>query len=114
MMEAPANALIPDDDDSESVDGSLDEDTSLQLTKRESTTSSDSSVIDTDSGVLTGDGASSGALETELAYAEHTTFEPASSNNGISLPLWQLQAALAALAIAAIGAWAGLRRARGG
>jgi hypothetical protein len=27
--------------------------------------------------------------------------------------LWQLQIALAALAIAAIGAWAGLRRARG-
>ena len=35
------------------------------------------------------------------------------AGKGISIPLWQLQLALAALAVAAIGAWAGLRRARG-
>lgn len=34
-------------------------------------------------------------------------------DDGISLPLWQLQVAFAALAVAAIGAWAGLRRVRG-
>ncbi|MDA1280304.1 MAG: hypothetical protein O3B95_09755 [Chloroflexi bacterium] len=34
----------------------------------------------------------------------------AGTNDGISLPLWQLQVAFAALAIAAIGAWLGLRR----
>lgn len=39
--------------------------------------------------------------------------EPTQMNDCISLPLWQLQIALAALAVAAIGAWAGLRRVRG-
>jgi hypothetical protein len=95
MMEAPTNALIPDVDEAASVAGSLDQDSSLQQAQRDSISPVDSS-------------------EAELAYAEDTAFEPASSNDGISLPLWQLQAALAALAIAAIGAWAGLRRAHGG
>ena len=57
------------------------------------------------------DGAALGAAEGAAAGAA----DGAASNEGkgISLPLWQLQIALAALAIAAIGAWAGLRRARG-
>lgn len=36
----------------------------------------------------------------------------AGDDDGIKLPLWQLQIALAALALAVIGAWAGLRRVR--
>jgi hypothetical protein len=108
MMEASADVQSTNAVDSASIAGSLDEDASIQQTQR------NTGETDTDSGVLAGDGASSIAPEAELAYAEDTAFEPASSNDGISLPLWQLQAALAALAIAAIGAWAGLRRARGG
>ena len=50
-----------------------------------------------------------------LAYGQETSpqLQSPTSDDGISLPLWQLQVALAALALAAIGAWAGLRRARG-
>ncbi len=48
--------------------------------------------------------------ETEIRFVE----QPAvGAKNGITLPLWQLQVALAALAVAVIGAWAGLRRVRG-
>ena len=68
---------------------------------------------DTDVDVLAGDGSSSIEAEAELAHAQDTTFELVPSNNGISLPLWQLQASLVVLAISAIGAWAGLRRIRG-
>ena len=108
MLEAPTNAISPDADDSDStVFGSYDEDSSVtqaQLESRE---------FHTDAGVLPGDGSSSIESETEFAYAQDTTFELVPSNNGISLPLWQLQASLVALAIAAVGAWAGLRRTRG-
>jgi hypothetical protein len=48
-----------------------------------------------------------GTADAELA-AQNTSLD-----DGISLPLWQIQIALAALALAAIGAWAGIRRARG-
>ena len=108
MLEAPTNAISPDADDSDStVFGSLDEDSPIEQSQLESRE------FDTDAGVLSGDGSSSIESETELAYAQDTTFELVPSNNGISLPLWQLQASLVALAIAAIGAWAGLRRTHG-
>jgi hypothetical protein len=51
--------------------------------------------------------AGSGALEGAAEGAGRD------AGKGISLPLRQLQVALAALAVAAIGAWAGLRRVRG-
>ncbi|MEE8045625.1 MAG: hypothetical protein V3T49_02175 [Dehalococcoidia bacterium] len=70
-----------------------------------------------------GDGALAGALEGAgsgfAAGAGDGAFEGAfdgvgeGAARGISLPLWQLQLALAALAIVAIGVWAGLRRIRG-
>ena len=53
------------------------------------------------------DGAAEGAAAGAAAGAA------SEARKGISIPLWQLQVALAALAVAAIGAWAGLRRARG-
>jgi hypothetical protein len=58
---------------------------------------------------------SSNALELspEMPAAQEIVPAPLTPNDGISLPLRQLQFALAALALAAIGAWAGLRRARG-
>ena len=113
MMKAPAIDLSSDADDLGSIAGSLDDGSPIQQTQSGSTTPSDSSEADTDSGILSGDDMSSIAPKDELPYAQNTTFEPVSSNNGISLPLWQLQASLAALAISAIGAWAGLRRSRG-
>jgi hypothetical protein len=64
-------------------------------------------------GSTTSDSADSVAAAEELATSKELATEPTASTNGISLPLWQLQIALAALAVAAIGAWAGLRRARG-
>ena len=112
MMKAPAIDLSSEADDLGSIAGSLDDGSPIQQTQLESTTSSDSSEADTDTGILSGDGMSSITPEAELPYAQNTMFEPVSSNNGISLPLWQLQASLAALAIGAIGAWAGLRRSR--
>ena len=50
-----------------------------------------------------GEGAGAGAADGATAGA----------GDGIELPLWQLQIVLAAIALAAIGAWAGLRRVRG-
>ncbi len=50
----------------------------------------------------------------EFADSDGLAFESTPESDGISLPLWQLQVTLAALALAAIGAWAGLRRVRGG
>lgn len=47
--------------------------------------------------------------ETEIRFVEQPAI---GAKNGITLPLWQLQVALAALAAAVIGAWAGLRRVR--
>ena len=108
MLEAPTNAMSPDTDDSDStVFRSYDEDSSITQTQLESRE------FDTDVDVLAGDGSSSIEAEAELAHAQDTTFELVPSNNGISLPLWQLQVSLVALAISAIGAWAGLRRIRG-
>ena len=49
----------------------------------------------------------------DLAYSEGVLPGMAITNDGISLPLRQLQFALAALALAVVGVWAGLRRARG-
>ncbi len=60
-----------------------------------------------------GDGSMTSEASPELAYSAEVLPGTASPNNGLSLPLRQLQFALAALALAAIGAWAGLRRARG-
>jgi hypothetical protein len=57
------------------------------------------------------DGAAEGVAEGAAAGAAASAASEA--GKGISIPLWQLQVALAALVIAAIGAWAGLRRARG-
>jgi hypothetical protein len=59
---------------------------------------------------------SSNALEPspDMPVAQEIATAPLTPNDGISLPLRQLQFALAALALAAAGAWAGLRRARGG
>jgi hypothetical protein len=108
MLVEPTNAMSPDTDDSDStVFRSYDEDSSITQTQLESRE------FDTDVDVLAGDGSSSIEAEAELAHAQDTTFELVPSNNGISLPLWQLQASLVALAMAAIGAWAGLRRTRG-
>ena len=59
---------------------------------------------------ISGDRAAMTDSDAEFAYAEEAVLAPSSTNDGISLPLWQLQVALAALAVAAIGAWAGLRR----
>jgi hypothetical protein len=74
-------------------------------------------------GAEAGDGIADGAVsgfalgagDGALAGAGAGAAEGAGSGagKGISLPLWQLQIALAALAVAAIGAWAGLRRVRG-
>ncbi len=71
----------------------------------------------------TGDGAFAGAADGAASSAAAGAGEGAlagaaagageGAGKGISLPLWQLQIALAALAVAAIGAWAGLRRVRG-
>ncbi|MCH8910878.1 MAG: hypothetical protein IH867_09065 [Chloroflexi bacterium] len=60
------------------------------------------------------DGAGAGALAgaADGAGAGVAQGAGAGAGDGISLPLWQLQVALAALAVAAIGAWAGLRRVR--
>jgi hypothetical protein len=60
-----------------------------------------------------GDGSTSLSRTADLAYDDEVVGMPSSEADGISLPLWQLQVALAALAVAAIGAWAGLRRIRG-
>ena len=59
----------------------------------------------------TGEGADNGAFEGPTS--ETTVGTASDAGKGISLPLWQLQVALAALAVAAVGAWAGLRRVRG-
>lgn len=47
----------------------------------------------------------------EQTLGQETSPVISSDDDGLSLPLWQLQVALAAIALAAIGAWAGLRRA---
>ena len=61
------------------------------------------------------DGAAEDAAEGAAKGAAAGAAAGAASNvgKGLSLPLWQLQVALAALAVAAIGAWVGLRRVRG-
>ena len=56
--------------------------------------------------------ADSGAFEGIAEGADTGALKDAGIGNGISLPLWQLQIVLAALAVVAIGAWAGLRRIR--
>jgi len=67
-----------------------------------------------DSDADSDDGAAAQSGESRLAYGQPVSELPgAQDDDGISLPLWQLQVALAALAVAAIGAWAGLRRVRG-
>jgi hypothetical protein len=77
----------------------------------------------TSAGAGTGDGSFAGAADGAASSAAAGAGEGAlagaaggageGAGKGISLPLWQLQIALAALAVAAIGAWAGLRRVRG-
>ena len=62
------------------------------------------------------DAASAGAAEGVDADAADgavaSPLEGAGAGDGVALPLWQLQVALAALAFAVILAWAGLRRVR--
>jgi len=70
----------------------------------------DESIANND--LIPSDAPTSPSLGTEFVYGGELVSSP-SSNKGISLPLRQLQAGLAALAVAAIGAWVGLRRARG-
>jgi hypothetical protein len=75
--------------------------------------SSERSGSDSDDAGISGDGSAELSTENELAYSQSDAPQSSTTKDGISLPLWQLQVALAALALAAIGAWAGLRRARG-
>ena len=58
------------------------------------------------------EGSLEGAVEGIAEGAGTGALKDAGAGNGISLPLWQLQIVLAALAVVAIGAWAGLRRIR--
>lgn len=67
---------------------------------------------DDDSNIAS-DGAAELDDESQLAYSPSDAPQSSATKDGISLPLWQLQVALAAIALAAVGAWAGLRRARG-
>ena len=91
QTDSDASALVPEMARSESaVDAEAESDTSTTL----------------DYGV-----GGEVAAESGLGPAAGTTASKA--GNGISLPLRQIQVALAALAVATIGVWAGLRRARG-
>ena len=70
-------------------------------------------VPETESIAGVGIGADIGEGAGEGAAAGTAKGAATGAGDGIELPLWQLQIALAAIALAAIGAWAGLRRARG-
>ena len=94
--------------------------TELELTRSSGSSDSDVSTDDlVEFGVgggisedaITNSGIGDGVLERAADGAPEDAASGA--GNGISLPLWQLQIALAALAVSAIGAWAGLRRVRG-
>ena len=70
-----------------------------------------STILEFGTGGGIADGAALGAAQGAAEGA--ATGAASDAGKGISVPLWQLQVALAALAVAAIGAWAGLRRVRG-
>lgn len=64
--------------------------------------------------LITADSGNALDVSPDIPVGQDLVPAPLTPNDGISLPLRQLQFALAALALAAVGAWAGLRRARGG
>ena len=92
---AKRGELIPEDPEESAVAAQLQE----AIEPGPETESITSSGIGSDIGEGAGAGAADGAT--------------AGAGDGIELPLWQLQIVLAAIALAAIGAWAGLRRVRG-
>jgi len=87
--------LIPEDSEESAVAAQLQEAIEPGPETESITSSGIGSDIGEGAGAGTADGATAGA------------------GDGIELPLWQLQIVLAAIALAAIGAWAGLRRVRG-
>ena len=92
-------------------DDALIEEEEIALAK-----SSDRSTADGDESHdadIANDGAAEITEQDIMAYSPTDAAQVPETKDGISLPLWQLQVALAALALAAVGAWAGLRRARG-
>jgi hypothetical protein len=92
---AKRGELIPEDSEESAVAAQLQE----AIEPGPETESITSSGIGSDTGEGAGAGAADGAT--------------AGAGDGIELPLWQLQIVLAAIALAATGAWAGLRRVRG-
>lgn len=92
---AKRGELIPEDSEESAVAAQLQE----AIEPGPETESITSSGIGSDIGEGAGAGAADGAT--------------AGVGDGIELPLRQLQIVLAAIALAAIGAWAGLRRVRG-
>jgi hypothetical protein len=85
-----------------------DEATERLLPKSEEPAASSAETEQSDS-----DGSITIEASPDLAYSEGVLPGMAITNEGISLPLRQLQFSLAALALAAVGTSAGLRRARG-
>ena len=103
--QAGATTELPAQDDA------LIEEEEIALAK-----SSDRSTADGDESHdadIANDGAAEITEQDIMAYSPTDAAQVPETKDGISLPLWQLQVALAALALAAVGAWAGLRRARG-
>ena len=100
---AKRGELIPEDSEESAVAAQLQE----AIEPGPETESITSSGIGSD----TGEGAGAGAADGATAGAARVA--TAGAGDGIELPLWQLQIVLAAIALAAIGAWAGLRRVRG-
>ena len=100
---AKRGELIPEDSEESAVAAQLQE----AIESGPETESITSSGIGSDIGEGAGAGAADGAT---AGTARGAT---AGAGDGIELPLWQLQIVLAAIALAAIGAWAGLRRVRG-
>ncbi|MDP6055613.1 MAG: hypothetical protein QGF24_02350 [Dehalococcoidia bacterium] len=101
-------------------DGSTDTASSLVSPEKELATESRRSSAPK-SGVLD-ESKDEGAVRTEnepvdevanTAVGSPDHLSPEAEDDGISLPLWQLQLALAALAVIAIGSWVSLRRTRG-
>jgi anti-sigma factor RsiW len=92
---AKRGELIPEDSEESAVAAQLQEAIEPGPETESITSSGIGSDIGEGAGAGTADGATAGA------------------GDGIELPLWQLQIVLAAIALAAIGAWAGLRRVRG-
>ena len=100
---AKRGELIPEDSEESAVAAQLQE----AIEPGPETESITSSGIGSD----TGEGAGAGAADGATAGAARGA--TAGAGDGIELPMWQLQIVLAAIALAAIGAWAGLRRVRG-